>query len=153
MPKTSAGLVAYRRRERRIEVLLVHPGGPFWRGKDAGAWSIPKGEAEPGEDLLDAAVREFREETGFEPGAPFMALGPVRQSRGKVVHAFAFAGDYEPERVQSNTCQTEWPPRSGRMVEFPEVDRAAFFDLDLAKIKINPGQAPLLEELARRLGA
>jgi len=147
MPKTSAGLLMYRLAQNTIQVLLVHPGGPFWEKKDEGAWSTPKGEAEPGEDLLAVARREFREELGLEATGPFVALAPVKQKGGKVVHAWAFEGDCDPSQIASNTFTMEWPPKSGRQMEFPEVDRADFFDLETAKRKVNPGQVPLLAEL------
>jgi predicted NUDIX family NTP pyrophosphohydrolase len=146
-PKTSAGLLMYRLTDDGIQVLLIHPGGPFWKNKDERAWSIPKGEVEPGEDLLAVAKREFEEELGFKPSGDFTQLTPVRQKGGKVVHAWAFEGDCDPSRITSNTFTIEWPPKSGRQMEFPEVDRAEFFDLETAKRKINPGQVPLLEEL------
>jgi predicted NUDIX family NTP pyrophosphohydrolase len=150
MAKQSAGLLMYRVREDVLEVLLVHPGGPFWRNKDEGAWSIPKGEFGDEESALDAALREFEEETGLRPEGPFMALTPVKQKSGKVVHAWAFEGDCDPGRIRSNTFAMEWPRGSGRLQEFPEIDRAAFFSLDEARAKINPGQARLIDELAHR---
>jgi predicted NUDIX family NTP pyrophosphohydrolase len=153
MPKISAGLVMYRTRGGQVEVLLVHPGGPFFRNKDDGAWSIPKGETEPGEDLLATAQREFREETGLTPVGPFLPLTPVKQKGGKVVHAWAFAGDCDPAAIRSNTFTLEWPPQSGRQATFPEIDRAEFFALDLAKRKIKPAQSELIEELATILRA
>jgi predicted NUDIX family NTP pyrophosphohydrolase len=145
--RRSAGLLLYRRPAGRLEVLLVHPGGPFWQKKDLGAWSIPKGELADGEDALAAARREFREETGREVAGPFVPLTPVKQPGGKIVHAWAVEGDFDPRALTSNTFSLEWPPRSGRHREFPEVDRAAWFDLDEAKRRINRGQAPLLDEL------
>jgi predicted NUDIX family NTP pyrophosphohydrolase len=152
MPKDSAGLLVWRRRAAGPEVLLVHPGGPFWRAKDDGAWSIPKGEPDPGEDLLAAARRELTEETGAAPEGPFVPLPPVRQKGGKVVHAWAVEADVpDPESagtLRSNTFTMEWPPRSGRMQAFPEVDRAAWFDLDTARRKLNPAQTPLLDALS-----
>lgn len=151
MPKTSAGLLMYRRKEGHIEVLLVHPGGPFFRNKDDGAWSIPKGELEPGEEPLAAACREFTEEIGIEPQGPFTPLTPIRQKGGKVVHAWAFEGDCDPAAISPNTFPLEWPPRSGKMVDFLEVDRAEFFDLETARRKINPAQRELLDELERIL--
>jgi len=149
MPKTSAGLLMYRRRGSDLEVLLVHPGGPFWWDRDLGAWSIPKGEMIAGEDPLAVARREFEEETGVRAEGTFEALGSIRQKGGKTVHAWAFAGDLDPAATRSNTFAMEWPPGSGQTHEFPEVDRAAFFGIDEAKTKINPGQVPLLERLAQ----
>ena len=151
MPKISAGLLMYRIRNEQIEVLLVHPGGPFWAKKDASAWSIPKGEIGPDEDALAAALREFKEELGLEPRGEFEPLGAVRQKAGKTVEAWAVEGDCDPAILHSNAFRLEWPPRSGKLQEFPEVDRAAFFGLREAKEKINPGQAELLSELERRL--
>jgi predicted NUDIX family NTP pyrophosphohydrolase len=142
----------YRTRGGRAQVLLVHPGGPFFRNKDRGAWSIPKGEVGPDEDLLEAARREFEEEIGFRPSGPFAALTSVQQSGGKTVHAWAFEGDCEPATVVSNTFTMEWPPRSGRRVEFPEIDRCDFFGLDEARHKINPAQVGLIDELEGILG-
>jgi len=142
----------YRRRGG-IEVLLVHPGGPFWKNKDDGAWSIPKGEYAEGEGGLDAARREFREETGFEPGSDFVSLGEIRQSSGKVVSAWAFEGDCDPAAVRSNTFSLEWPPKSGKSREFPEVDRAGWFSLDAARSKLLKGQLPFLDRLFAKLGA
>jgi predicted NUDIX family NTP pyrophosphohydrolase len=139
----------YRRRDP-LEVLLVHPGGPFWRGRDVGAWTLPKGEFTD-EQPLAAARREFVEETGVTPEGPFLALTPIRQKAGKLVHAWAFAGDCDPERITSNSFRMEWPPRSGKFAEFPEVDRAAFFTIAAARIKILPAQIPLLDELERLL--
>ncbi len=153
MARISAGLLMYRWRADQIEVLLVHPGGPFWSRKDSGAWSIPKGACDPGEDLLDAAKREFNEETGLVASGPFDRLSPRRQSGGKLVHAWAFAGDGDAERMVSNTFTMEWPPGSGRVQEYPEVDRAAWFDLATARRKINPAQAGFLDDLVRLIGA
>jgi len=147
MPRISAGLLMYRIRDGVPEVLLAHPGGPFFRGKDAGVWSIPKGEPDPGEDLFATAQREFEEETGLKPAGPFHALQPIQQKGGKIVHAWAFPGDCDPAAIRSNTFRTEWPPKSGRQVEFPEIDRAEFFDLDLARKKIKLGQNGFLDEL------
>lgn len=132
-------------------MLLVHPGGPFWQKRDAGAWSIPKGEVGEGEDALSAACREFEEETGVRPRPPFVPLGEVRQKGGKRVVAWAFEGDCDPGAIRSNTFRMEWPPRSGREAEFPEIDRAEFFPLETAREKINPAQAALLDALARAL--
>ena len=137
----------YRVREGQLEVLLVHPGGPFFKNKDAGAWSIPKGEADPDEDLLATAQREFQEETGITPSGPFVSLTPVKQKGGKSVHAWGFAGDCDPSTIVSNTFEMEWPPKSGRQVAFPEIDRAEFFDLVTASVKINLAQLALVEEL------
>jgi predicted NUDIX family NTP pyrophosphohydrolase len=152
MPRTSAGLLMYRVRGGVLEVLLVHPGGPFWKNKDEGAWSIPKGEPAEGEELLAAAQREFEEETGFTPAGPFVALEPVRQKAGKIVHAWAFCGDCDPAGLRSNMFKARWPPRSGQWRTFPEVDKAGFFSLEEAARKINPGQQPLLEQLRRLIG-
>lgn len=149
MPRMSAGLLMFRRRTGVLEVFLVHPGGPFWARKDLGAWSIPKGEYEPDEDPLVAARREFAEETGIVPEGEFIALTPVRQTGGKVVHAFALEGDCDPETIRSNTFVIEWPPRSGQQQAFPEVDRAGWFAIDEAKRKLLKGQLGLLEELLR----
>ncbi len=147
VPKTSAGLLLVRVRESRLEVLLAHPGGPFFAKKDEGAWTIPKGELEPGEDELAAARREFEEETGVRPEGPFAKLETVRQKGGKVVHAWACLGDCDPEAIESNTFTLEWPPRSGRRREFPEIDRAAFFPLDEARRKLNAAQCRWLDEV------
>jgi len=147
----SAGLIMFRRRNGQVEVLLVHPGGPYWARKDRGAWSIPKGKIEPGEDPLHAACREFEEETGFKPQGPFHPLKPIRQRSGKIVHAWAFEGDCDPRKFHSNQFEMEWPPKSGRIRKFPEIDRAAFFPLPVAKEKILPAQVPLLEELEQWL--
>jgi predicted NUDIX family NTP pyrophosphohydrolase len=150
MPKQSAGILLYRRSPQGLEVLLVHPGGPLWAKKDDGAWSIPKGEFEEPETPLDAALREFREELGAPPpaGEP-ESLGTVRQPSGKVVHAWALEGDFDPRALHSNTFSLEWPPRSGRHIEVPEVDRAAWYSMSQASRKILPGQAPLLAALDR----
>ena len=147
MPKTSAGLLMYRKRGDRVQVLLVHPGGPFWKNKDLGAWSIPKGEAVEGEDLLAVARREFEEELGWAPQGQFISLGSIRQKGGKTVHVWCFEGDCDPAKIHSNTFEMEWPPKSGKWVQFPEVDRAEWFDLSEARQKINPAQMELLERL------
>jgi predicted NUDIX family NTP pyrophosphohydrolase len=147
MPQISAGLLLFRQGGKQLEIFLVHPGGPFWRNKDRGAWSIPKGECAPGEDPLLAARRELREETGFDVDGPFTSLRPVRQAGGKIVQAWAAQADLDPSRLVSNTFTTEWPPRSGRQQQFPEVDRAAWFALDEARVRILAGQIPLLDEL------
>jgi predicted NUDIX family NTP pyrophosphohydrolase len=147
MPTTSAGLLMYRRTAGMLEVLLVHPGGPFWARMDLGVWSIPKGEIEQGEDPLAAARREFHEETGFAVRGPFIPLAPRAQPSGKIVHGWAVEGDCDPTRLVSGTFSMEWPPRSGRRQEFPEVDRAAWFGLGEARRHILPGQVGLLDEL------
>jgi predicted NUDIX family NTP pyrophosphohydrolase len=152
MAKLSAGLLLYRRRGAALEVLLVHPGGPFWAGKDEGAWSIPKGEPSPGEDLLDCAKREIEEETGFAVTGEFRALAPVRQGGGKMVYAWAVEADLDAAAIRSNTVTIEWPPRSGRMQEFPEVDRARWLDLAAARRKVNQGQRKLLDALEDLVG-
>jgi len=141
----------YRVRSNRVEFLLVHPGGPVWRNKDAGTWTIPKGEICQGEDALEAAKREFAEEVGSIPELHPIPLNSIQQKGGKIVHAWAFKGDLDATRIQSNFFEMEWPPRSGRMQSFPEVDRAEWFDLATAKIKINPAQVPLLEETHRKV--
>ncbi len=151
MPKQSAGLLMFRRGGGDLHVLLVHPGGPFWKNKDLGAWTIPKGEHDAGEEALVAAAREFREETGIEPRGPFIALTPVKQAGGKVVTAWAFEGEGDAAAIRSNTFSLEWPRGSGRFQDFPEVDRAAWFSLDEARRKILRGQVPLLEELASKI--
>jgi predicted NUDIX family NTP pyrophosphohydrolase len=146
MPKQSAGLLLYRWRETQLEVFLVHPGGPFWVKKDEAAWSMPKGEFAEDEDPLGAAQREFTEETGFVAPGPFHSLGTMRAS-GKILHAFIAEADFDPEKITSNTFRMEWPPRTGRFAEFPEVDRAGWFPLDEAMTKIHRGQAPFLTTL------
>jgi predicted NUDIX family NTP pyrophosphohydrolase len=153
MAGVSAGLLMYRRRAGALEVLLAHPGGPFWKNKDLGAWTIPKGEIVEGEDPLATARREFEEETSLRPEGPFEPLGSVTQKGGKVVHAWAFEGDCDPAAVRSNTYKVEWPPRSGQWREFPEVDRACWFGLDDARAKINPAQARLLDALVAFAGS
>lgn len=151
--KISAGILPYRFESDVLEVFLVHPGGPFWKNKDRGAWSIAKGEAEEGEAALDAAKREFREETGYAIDGDFLALTALRQPGGKVVHAWAVAGDIEPSRIQSGQFSMEWPPRSGKHQEFPEVDRAAWFGLAEARERLLSGQRGFLDELQQRIGA
>lgn len=145
--KTSAGILLYRRRGRALEVFLVHPGGPFWAKKDLGAWSLPKGEFEEGEEPLAAAVREFTEETGFPIDGDFRPLPPLRQPSGKTIFAWAVEGDCDPAALRSNLFSMEWPPKSGRRQEFPEVDRAAWFGIDEARERIIGGQAPFLDRL------
>ena len=137
----------YRRRAGRIEVLLGHPGGPYWAGRDDGVWSIPKGGLNPGEDALDAAIREFQEETGFTVDGPFTPLGSVILKSGKRVHAWAAEGDCDPAALVSNPCTIEWPPRSGRKIEVPELDKVRFFTLDAARRAVNPAQVALLDRL------
>lgn len=149
----SAGLVMYRWQGGELQVLLVHPGGPFFRNRDDGVWSIPKGLVDPGEEPLACARREFLEETGVEPARDgFLDLGEIEQKGGKVVHAWAFAGDCDPDCVVSNTFPLEWPPRSGRVQDFPEVDRADFFSPPAARKKLNPAQVELVERLCTLLG-
>lgn len=147
VPKESAGLLVYRPVASGLEVFLVHPGGPFWAKKDAGAWTIPKGELGAGEAALACAQREFTEETGFVIPGPFASLGTVRQAGGKLVYGFAAEADLDPTRIVSNTFKLQWPPKSGRWVEFPEVDRAEWFTLPAAADKINPAQASFLTRL------
>jgi predicted NUDIX family NTP pyrophosphohydrolase len=149
--QTSAGLLIYQLRAGTPEVLLVHPGGPFWAGKDEHAWSIPKGLFDPGEDPLAAAVREFQEETGLSIGGTFVALTPRKQPSGKVVHAFALEHDLDPSAIRSNTFSMEWPRRSGRLQSFPEVDRAGWFSLEIARVKLHRGQVGFVDELATML--
>ena len=153
--KQSAGILLFRRRVRNqtdtLEIFLVHPGGPFWTHKEEGAWSIPKGEVEPGEDLFVRAVQELREETGVIVEGPFLPLGSARQGGGKVVHVWAAEADCDPSKIASNMFKLEWPPHSGKLREFPEVDRADWFDLDTAEQKINKGQRSLLRILREKL--
>lgn len=152
MTVVSAGLLMYRRKAGKLEVLLVHPGGPFWKNKDAGAWSIPKGEADPAADLLETARREFAEELGFSPQIEKpIDLGEIRQKSGKRIRAWAFEGDLDPDAIASNTFSMQWPPKSGRTQTFPEVDRAAWLDPATARKKINPGQIPFLDMLENLL--
>ena len=148
---TSAGLLLYRRRGEEPELFLVHPGGPVWAGKDERAWSIPKGLVSPGEDPLAAAVREFEEETGLSVEGSFIALTPRKQPSGKVVQAFALEHDLDASAIRSNSFSMEWPPRSGRLQSFPEVDRAAWFPLEVARAKLHRGQVGFVDELARML--
>ena len=143
----SAGLLLFRRPRGGLELFLAHPGGPFWRGRDAGAWTIPKGLVAEGEALLDAARREFQEETGIVPREPFLPLGSVRQKAGKVIHAWAWEGDADPGAIVSNTTSCEWPRGSGRSLTFPEVDRCAWFEPGSARAKLNPAQAELIDRL------
>jgi len=145
-------LLLYRRAAGGLEVMLVHPGGPYWARKDLGAWSIPKGEIEPGEEALAAACREFEEETGASVSGEFVPLQPVRLRSGKVIHAWAVQAEFDPDALRSNLFSMEWPPRSGENREFPEADRAGWFGIDVARVKIHPGQAPLLDSLLAFLG-
>ena len=151
MQKRSAGLLMYRRSGSGVEVFLVHPGGPFWAKKDEGAWSIPKGEYNGDEDPLAAARREFEEETGFVPEGIFREIGELKQSGGKIVVAWAFEGDCDPAKVRSNLVEIEWPPKSGRKINIPEIDRAAFFTISEARQKINPAQVVFLNALKDQL--
>lgn len=151
MTKVSAGLLMYRKRNQALEVLLVHLGGPFWAKKDAGAWFVPKGEVNPGEDELAAAKREFQEETGLTPSAELLVLGSVKHKSGKKVSAWAFEGDCDPSALRSNTFQMEWPPRSGKTREFPEIDRAAFFTTESAREKMHPAEFEFVTRLVSLL--
>lgn len=141
----------YRRKSGELQVLLVHPGGPFWKKKDAGAWFVPKGEIQPGEEELAAAQREFHEETGFTPAGEYLSLGDVRHKGGKRVVAWAFAGDCDPAAMKSNTFEMEWPPKSGKTSHFPEIDRAAFFSLAAATEKMHPAEFAFLQRLQNKL--
>lgn len=147
MPKVSAGLLMYRVRGGELEFLLAHPGGPFWKERDAGAWTIPKGEIQSGEEPLAAARREFEEEIGLRPEGKFIELTPITQKGGKIVHAWAFEGEFDTASVRSNTFQMEWPPHSGKFQTCPEVDQASFFKMPEAKRRINAAQIAFLEEL------
>ncbi len=147
----SAGMLLFRRPRGELELFLAHPGGPFWRTRDLGAWTIPKGLVVPGEELLAAARREFEEETGIVPREPFLPLGSVRQKAGKVIHAWAWEGDADPAAIVSNTASTEWPRGSGRSMTYPEVDRCAWFSPDAARAKLNPAQAELIDRLEAAL--
>jgi predicted NUDIX family NTP pyrophosphohydrolase len=149
--KQSAGLLLFRRRGHSLEVLLVHPGGPYWARKDDGAWSIPKGEVEESEDVLAAARREVEEETGARPSGPFISLAPVHQTGGKIVHVWAVESEFDPASLTSNLFEMEWPPKSGKLKSFPEVDRAGWFDLETAARKILASQAVVLQHLQERL--
>ena len=152
MPRRSAGLLMYRRRDSSVEVFLVHPGGPFWAKKDLASWTIPKGECREGEQALDAALREFQEETGFQAEGNFVPLGEARQPSGKIVEAWAVEGDCDPSELNSNSFSMEWPLRSGRQAEFPEVDRGGWFKIEAAREKILKGQMPLLDRLLQIVG-
>jgi predicted NUDIX family NTP pyrophosphohydrolase len=152
MAKKSAGILAYRKTGNECEVFLVHPGGPFWANKDMNAWSVPKGEFEEGEDPLKAAIREFKEETGQDISGEFARMDPVKQTGGKIVYTWAVAAEPDASDIKSNTIEIEWPPRSGKKKEIPEVDKAAWFSLDQARLKILKGQIPILQQLAKKLG-
>ncbi|MEM6293599.1 MAG: NUDIX domain-containing protein [Myxococcota bacterium] len=148
MPKVSAGLLMCRRRDAGLQFLLAHPGGPYFSRKDAGAWTMPKGAIEEGETPMQAARREFREETGFDPtDGPFVELGQIRQKSGKIVHGWAFFGDADPSKLRSERYEIEWPPRSGRRRSFPEVDRVAFFGAQMARVKMIAAQVPFIERM------
>jgi predicted NUDIX family NTP pyrophosphohydrolase len=153
MQQVSAGLLMYRNPQTGLEVFLVHPGGPVWTKKDLGAWSIPKGLIDAGEDKLEAAKREFLEETSFVPSGPFICLGEIRQKSGKRVYAWAFEGNCDPSKVKSNTFTGEWPPKSGQIRKFPEIDKGEFFSLPDARRKINQNQAELLDRLEKYLAS
>ena len=151
--RTSAGMLLWRKRKGRLEVLLGHPGGPYFAGRDADHWTVLKGEVEPSEDLVDVARREFAEETGHQPpDGPMIELGDIRQKSGKLVLAWAVEGDLDPKTAVSNSFEMEWPPRSGRVKEFPEIDRVAWFDLQAARVRIKAAQAPFLDRLERAVG-
>lgn len=148
MAQESAGLLLFRTQSDRIEVFLAHPGGPFWARRDDGAWTVPKGLVEPGEEPLAAAIREFEEETGIRPKGPYLPLGSVRLKSGKRIHGWAWEGDADPAAVHSNEVEMEWPRRSGRFIMFPEVDRCAWYGVGEARRKMNPAQAAFLDRLA-----
>jgi len=151
MNKRSAGILLYRLNNNSLEVLLVHPGGPFWAKKDLGAWSIPKGEFSEEENPLDAAKREFQEEIGIEAFGEFIELTPITQKSGKIIYAWVSQGNIDPKGIKSNTFEIEWPPRSGKKQKFPEIDRGEWFNVQEAKEKINPSQSALIDELVNRL--
>ncbi len=149
MPKNSAGILLYRFNAKNLEVLLVHPGGPYWAKKEVGAWSIPKGEIEPQEDFLQAAIRETQEETGIKAQGKFIPLTSLKQKSGKIIHIWALQGNVETSKIRSNSFEMEWPPRSGHKKVFPEIDKANWFSIVKAQIKIVPGQLPFLIELEK----
>jgi predicted NUDIX family NTP pyrophosphohydrolase len=152
MAKKSAGILVYRKKNGQAEFLLAHPGGPFWAKKETGAWSVPKGEYDENEDALQAAKREFKEELGVDvPGEEFIPLAPIKQKSGKVVQAFAVEGDIDTGQVKSNIFPLEWPHKSGKYIQVPEIDRFGWFDYKTAKEKINPYQAAIIEELIDKL--
>ena len=155
----SGGILLFRRRDRAVEVLLAHPGGPYWANRDAGAWTLPKGVAEEGEELVAVAIREFAEETGFDlatvaadPTAPPVSLGDVTLKSGKVVHGWAVEGDLDPADATSNDAEVEWPPRSGKRIKVPEIDRVAWFEPDEARVRAHPAQAAFVDRLEAALG-
>ncbi|CAN5547986.1 NUDIX domain-containing protein [soil metagenome] len=149
--KLSAGILLFRRKDGGVEILLVHPGGPFWKNKDAGAWSIPKGEFTETEPPLEAAKREFTEETGFTCDGPFIELNPLKQKSGKIIYAFATEKDIDAAAISSNTFQMVWPPKSGILTDFPEADKAQWFPVNEALLKINTGQAKFIKELVTKI--
>lgn len=149
MAKQSAGILLYRKRAKQLEVFLVHPGGPFWAKKDLGSWSIPKGEYLEGEEPLQAAIREFEEETGYRPSGDFIQLPTIRQKGHKTVHCWAIQGELDADNIVSNMFEMEWPPRSGKMKAFPEIDRAGWFPIDTAREKINERQVRFIDELEK----
>lgn len=153
MSKKSAGILLYRLQNDIWEVLLVHPGGPFWTKKDLGAWSIPKGEFDENENPRDAAKREVEEETGMKVQGDFIALTPVKQKSGKLIYAWAVQGNFDAAQIKSNTFEIEWPPKSGKKKSFPEVDKAAWFNIEEAKKKITEGQLPVINEIEMKLAA
>jgi predicted NUDIX family NTP pyrophosphohydrolase len=147
MPKKSAGILLYKFKDKQVQIFLLHPGGPFFKNKDNGVWSIPKGEFQDDEDPLAAAKREFTEETGHTIDGKFVALQPIKIKSGKIISAWAVEGQIAADRVNSNLFEMEWPPRSGKMTSFPEIDKGEWFNLDEARIKITPGQLPLIDQL------
>ncbi|HVZ96353.1 MAG TPA: NUDIX domain-containing protein [Chitinophagaceae bacterium] len=149
--KHSAGLLAFKKNSGKTEVFLVHPGGPFWKNKDEGAWSIPKGEIEENEDILKAAIREFEEETGSPVSGEFILLRPVKQKSGKIIHAWAAEHDMDATKIVSNTFEMEWPPKSGKRQSFPEIDKGGWFSIAEARKKINGAQVEFLDELERKI--
>ena len=149
--KQSAGIILYRFEEEKLQIFLVHPGGPFWQNKDNGSWSVPKGEFLDGEDPLNAAKREFEEETGSKVSGNFTGLVPITQKGGKIVYAWALQGNIDADTITSNIFTIEWPPKSNKLVTYPEIDKAAWFNADIARIKINPSQVALIDDLESRL--
>ena len=149
--KQSAGIILFKIEENKLMIFLVHPGGPYWQKKDEGAWSIPKGEFSDDENALEAAKREFVEETGYAVSGNFIELTPIKQKSGKVVYSWAVENNVDADNIKSNSFTMEWPPKSNKMMTYPEIDKAAWFTVDIAKTKINPAQAPLIDELAVKL--